>query len=216
MKKNSTFFSNFLIEKITCTNFCNFFLWEFYERKFAKNVQKFLLIRLNAVDFFRFFQLLIEVKNAKNEICIISDNSSNMAAIRLKICIKQSWGKCLRILDTRSHLGWRSILHGNPARPFGTKRRQWVSFNQKHRRSSIGYRKIIQVVHLTPFYQHLSKDQRLSDKDPSIQYLINSVESSYRKKSSKFRRLNSFNSYHIRKLLSGSVKFTVKYCIYTA
>ena len=32
----------------------------------------FLLKRLNAVDFFRFSQLLVEVKNAKNEICIIS------------------------------------------------------------------------------------------------------------------------------------------------
>ena len=77
------------IKKIACNNFCNFFLREFYAQKSAKNVQKFLLIRLNAVNFFRFFQLLVEVKNAKNEICIISDNSSNIAATGLKICTKQ-------------------------------------------------------------------------------------------------------------------------------
>ena len=64
--------------------FCNFFLCEFYTQKFTKNVQKFLLKRLNAVNFFRFSQVLVEVKNANNEICIISDNSSNMAAIGLK------------------------------------------------------------------------------------------------------------------------------------
>ena len=33
--------------------------------KLAKNVQKFLLIRLNAVNFFRFSQLLIDVKMQK-------------------------------------------------------------------------------------------------------------------------------------------------------
>ena len=113
---------NFFLElfhRKNCMQKClQLFFCEFYARKFAKTLQKFLLIRLNAVNFFRFSQLLVEVKNAKNEICIISDNSSNMATIRLKICTKQSQGKCLRILDTRSHLGWGSFLHGNPARPF--------------------------------------------------------------------------------------------------
>ena len=65
-----------------------------------------------------FSTLLFEIKNAKSEIFTISDNSSNMAAIGLKICTKQSYGKFLRILDTRSHLGWGPFLHGNPARPF--------------------------------------------------------------------------------------------------
>ena len=119
LTKYSTLFSNFIIEKIACKNFCNCFHCEFYAQKFAKNSQKFLLIRLNAVDFNRFSQLLVEVKNAKNWICIISDNSSNIAAIGLKICRKQSWEKCFRILDTRSHLGWGTVFHGNPARPFG-------------------------------------------------------------------------------------------------
>ena len=116
--KNSTSLSNFFIEKISCKNLCNFFVSQFSAQKFAKNLQKFLSIRINAVNFFRFSQLLVEVKNAKIEICIIRDNSSNMAAVGLKICTKQSYSKCLRILDTRSHLGWRPFLHGNPARPF--------------------------------------------------------------------------------------------------
>ena len=76
---------NFVLEFFHGKNCMQKFL-QFY----AKNLQKFLLIRPNAVNFSRFSQLLVEVKNAKNEICIISDNSSNMAAIRLKICTKQS------------------------------------------------------------------------------------------------------------------------------
>ena len=118
LTKNSTLSSDFFVAKIRCKNVCNFFLCEFYAQKFAKNLQKFFLIRLNAVTFFRFSQLLVEVKNEKNEISIISNNSSNMAAIGLKICTKKSQDKCLRILDTRAHLGWGPFLHENPARPF--------------------------------------------------------------------------------------------------
>ena len=114
-------FSNFFIEKITCKNCCNFFLCEFYRQKLAKFLQKFLLIRPNFVDFFRFSQLLVEVKDAKNEICINSDNSSIMVAIWLKICTKQSEGKWIRIFDTRSHLCWGTFLHWNLARPFQKK-----------------------------------------------------------------------------------------------
>ena len=80
---------------MTSQHLNKFFLCEFHAQKFAKNLQMFLLIRLNAVNFFRLSQLLVEVKNAINEICIISDNSSNMAAIGSEICTDQSWGKCL-------------------------------------------------------------------------------------------------------------------------
>ena len=63
-------FSNFFIKKIACTNFCNFFLCEFYAQKFAKNLQKFLLIKLNYVNFFKFSQLISWGEKCKNEICL--------------------------------------------------------------------------------------------------------------------------------------------------
>ena len=99
---NSTLFSNFCIEKIASKIYCNFFVCECYAQKFAKNLQKFLLTRLFQI----FPTILVEVKDIKIEICIIiSGYSSNIAAIRLKICTKQSQGKFFRILDTFSFVG---------------------------------------------------------------------------------------------------------------
>ena len=84
------------------------------------------------MNFLRFFGLLIQLENAKNEICKICHYSSNMAAIRLEIRQKRFQVKRFQLIDEKFYTFLGQFLHGNPAMPFEFQNSQFRKENDIH------------------------------------------------------------------------------------
>ena len=70
--------------------FLKFFSLQILRAKICDKFTEVPLDKTKCCEFFHIFPTIVEVKNVKNEICIINDDSSSMEAIGLKICTKQS------------------------------------------------------------------------------------------------------------------------------
>ena len=99
-------------------NFLQFFARVFRARKFAKNSQMFETRSRSCMNFFRRFQSLVSLNNAKVRIRIICDYSFNMADRRLKIWYKLFQIKYFHIINTKFDFVCGQISHAYPARPF--------------------------------------------------------------------------------------------------
>ena len=76
------------------------------------------MIKRSCMNFFRFFQSLVSLKNAKNRICIICDYLSNMAGRGLKIWQKLFLIRSSHVVNARFDFIWGQNLHAYPTRSF--------------------------------------------------------------------------------------------------